>query len=145
MSIQEQIVAEARRWKNTPYKHQGKTLGKACDCAGILIGIAHNLFGIKDNYDSRYGRNPNNWVLKQELENLSVLVRKNDANDIEIGDIALMSLEQSRIPHHVGIISDYSDKSFGLIHCYSSIGRVVEHRLNDVWKSRILNLYRCKE
>lgn len=144
MSMQQLIVEEARKWKGTPYKHQGKTLGRACDCVGILIGIGHNLFGVEDNFDSRYGHNPENWTLKKELDDASVLIRKNDTNNIEVGDIALMSLEQSRIPHHIGIISDYSDKSFGLIHCYSSIGRVVEHRMNDVWKNRILHLYKYK-
>lgn len=144
MLMQQQIVKEARKWIGTPYKHQGKTLGRACDCAGILIGVARNLFDIEDNFDSRYGHNPNNWTLKQELDNASMLIHKSSTDNIEIGDITLMSLNQLQIPHHVGIISDYSDQSFGLIHCYSSIGRVVEHRMNDVWKNRILHLYRYK-
>lgn len=142
--MQWQIVEEARKWLGTPYKHQGKTLGRGCDCAGILRGIASDLLGIEDNYDSRYGRNPNNWVLKQELDRLTDFYREDNIDNIKIGDVALMSLESGQIPHHVGIISDYSDQSFGLIHCYTSIGRVVEHRMNDVWKNRILHLYRYK-
>jgi len=31
------VVAEARRWTGTPYRHRGRTLGAACDCANILI------------------------------------------------------------------------------------------------------------
>jgi cell wall-associated NlpC family hydrolase len=31
------VVAEARRWAGTPYRHQGRTLGACVDCAQILI------------------------------------------------------------------------------------------------------------
>ncbi len=144
MSIQEQIVQEARKWKGTPYKHQGKTMGHACDCAGILIGISQTLLDYKDNFDYRYGHNPINWTLKKELDNFPGLICKDTNTDMELGDIALMSLEMDKIPHHVGVISIYSERSFGLIHCYSSIGRVVEHRMNEVWQSRILELYKYK-
>ena len=141
--LQQKIVEEARKWKETPYKHQGRTCGRACDCAGVLIGVAENVLGIKDIYDTRYGRNPENWQIKSVLDQHPNLITK-DRDKMKIGDIVLMSLD-GMTSHHVGIISDYSKQSFGLVHCYSSIGRVVEHRLNKVWNDRIQSIYEVVE
>lgn len=145
MTIHEQVVEEARKWKGTPFKHQGRKPGIGCDCVGLLIGIAGSVLGVRDTFDYQYGRDPNNWAIKKELDSSPVLFCKEDKHDIAVGDIAIFHLGKHQIPHHVGIISDYSDISFGIIHCYQNIGRVVEHRMNDVWKKRIMYLYRCKE
>lgn len=34
------VVRVAREWINTPYQAQQSTKGVACDCAGLLIGVA---------------------------------------------------------------------------------------------------------
>lgn len=31
------VVAEARKWINTPYQHRGRYLGHGCDCVHILL------------------------------------------------------------------------------------------------------------
>ena len=33
------IVAEARRWLGTPYRHQASALGAGCDCLGLVRGV----------------------------------------------------------------------------------------------------------
>lgn len=40
-------------------------------------------------------------------------------------------------PQHVALITDC-----GIIHSYSRIGKVVEHGLDDLWRSRIVAAYR---
>jgi len=33
------VVMEARRWLNTPYKHQASEIGIGTDCLGLIRGI----------------------------------------------------------------------------------------------------------
>ena len=39
MTARERIVAAARGWIGTPYRHQGRLKGVGCDCLGLLIGV----------------------------------------------------------------------------------------------------------
>jgi NlpC/P60 family putative phage cell wall peptidase len=39
------IVAAARGWIGTPYRHQASLKGVGCDCLGLLRGVWRELFG----------------------------------------------------------------------------------------------------
>lgn len=39
------VVAQARRWISTPYRHQASLLGVGCDCLGLLRGVWRGLYG----------------------------------------------------------------------------------------------------
>ena len=39
------IVAEARRWIGTPYRHQASVIGAGCDCVGLVRGVWRTLCG----------------------------------------------------------------------------------------------------
>lgn len=39
------VVAEARTWLGTPYRHQGSLRGVGCDCLGLLRGVWRGLHG----------------------------------------------------------------------------------------------------
>jgi len=39
------IVAEARRWIGTPYRHQASLIGVGCDCLGLVRGIWRAVVG----------------------------------------------------------------------------------------------------
>jgi cell wall-associated NlpC family hydrolase len=39
------ILAEARQWLGTPYRHQASTRGVACDCLGLVRGVWRALHG----------------------------------------------------------------------------------------------------
>jgi cell wall-associated NlpC family hydrolase len=43
-------------------------------------------------------------------------------------------------PQHVGIYTGDT-----LIHAYESVGKVVEHRMDDKWLRRIVRVYRFKD
>ena len=45
MTPREEIVAAARGWIGTPYRHQGALKGTGCDCLGLLIGVWRELTG----------------------------------------------------------------------------------------------------
>jgi NlpC/P60 family putative phage cell wall peptidase len=39
------IVAEARTWLGTPYRHQASLRGVGCDCLGLVRGVWRALYG----------------------------------------------------------------------------------------------------
>lgn len=39
------IVAVARSWIGTPYRHQGRLKGVGCDCLGLLVGVWREVTG----------------------------------------------------------------------------------------------------
>lgn len=41
----EAIVAEARSWIGTPYRHQASLKGVGCDCLGLVRGVWRALYG----------------------------------------------------------------------------------------------------
>jgi NlpC/P60 family putative phage cell wall peptidase len=41
------IVAEARAWIGTPYRHQASLKGVGCDCLGLLRGVWRAVVGVE--------------------------------------------------------------------------------------------------
>ncbi|MFY8139958.1 MAG: peptidase P60, partial [Caulobacter sp.] len=39
------IVAAARGWLGTPYRHQASVKGVGCDCLGLVRGVWRELYG----------------------------------------------------------------------------------------------------
>ncbi len=49
------IVAEARSWLGTPYRHQASLKGVGCDCLGLVRGVYRALFGVEPEIIPAYG------------------------------------------------------------------------------------------
>jgi cell wall-associated NlpC family hydrolase len=58
--------------------------------------------------------------------------------DMQAGDVLMMRFTGE--PQHVGIYTGDT-----LIHAYESVGKVVEHRMDDKWLRRIVRVYRFKD
>lgn len=136
----EDMIAYARTWIGTPYVHQGRQRGVGCDCAGVLVGMADK-FGHQPEDMAGYSPIPRQDQLQaligKQMESIEVA-------DIAPGDIVLMTLIKSGKPHHIGFITDYGG-ALGVIHCNQLIGKVVEHVLDDKWRSRIKLAFRFKD
>jgi len=39
MVTRAEIIAEARTWLKTPWRHQGRLKGIACDCVGHIVCV----------------------------------------------------------------------------------------------------------
>ena len=48
------IIAAARRWLGTPYRHQGARLGVGTDCLGVVLGVWREVYGITPRHPSGY-------------------------------------------------------------------------------------------
>jgi len=127
------IVAAARELVGTPFRHQGRIPGIALDCAGVVCAVAVNL-GIEHVDVQGYGRDPHANLLKLTLDD-QTSVQEVNKNDMHSGDILLMRF--GREPQHLAICAGDT-----VIHSYEAVGKVCEHRLDDVWTSRIVAVYR---
>lgn len=129
----EEIVAEARRWLDTPYQHKGRILGRAADCAAPIICTAWALgFEYEEQLD--YGPVPNPDRMRAELERNMIRIPPSEAGD---GDVLHLSWKQR--PHHLALRTPV-----GILHAYNLIEppRVVEHTLSQDWINRVRGAYR---
>jgi NlpC/P60 family putative phage cell wall peptidase len=146
MTIANDIVSHARAWVGTPFHHQARLKGKGCDCLGLVVGVVDEL-GLKDKngvqlaaYDEvTYSREPDGAYLTEKLTGLLFEVPVEEAR---AGDLGLFKVREN--PQHLAILSDY-EGTLGMIHSFAPARRVVEHRLDDDWKLRILKVFRWQQ
>ena len=127
------IILAARECIDTPFQHQGRIVGKALDCVGVVIHVAKRL-GLEIFEPAAYGRAPHQGMLELLADQQTDLER---VQDRQPGDILMMRFAQE--PQHVGIFTGEN-----IIHAYENIKKVCEHRLSSVWAARIVRVYRFK-
>jgi cell wall-associated NlpC family hydrolase len=120
MILENDIVVQARTWLGTPFHHQARLKRVGCDCLGLIIGVVDEL-DLKDKHG-------------QPLAAYEVPIENAQA-----GDLALFNMAGN--PQHLAILTDY-ENALGMIHCYAQARRVVEHRLDDDWKNRLVKVFR---
>ncbi len=125
------IINAARECLDTPFKHQGRIVGKAMDCAGVIVHVAKRL-GFDPIEPPAYGRAPHDGMLEFWADAQPYLER---VKDMQAGDVLMMRF--SKEPQHVGIFTGEN-----IIHAYENIKKVCEHRLSDVWAARVVRVYR---
>lgn len=129
MSVTPQhVVAAARSHLGTPWVHQGRLVGHALDCAGLVIVVARQLGLVAPEFDvAGYGRAPDGSMERWCAQHMQRIAQP------ELGAVAMIVV--AREPQHLGIVGDYVHGGFSLIHAASAIGRVVEHRL--MWSNNL--------
>ncbi len=145
---QREIVSEARSWIGTRFQHQGrlkKDLNNqgGCDCLGFILGVTSKLSINSKNNIPLTLIAPNNYPripLKYDVEAiLDLHLDRTDISDLMVGDLLLLNIEGNAT--HLGIVGDYVDGGFSIIHSYFSAGCVVEHRMDEEWWSRVRGVY----
>ena len=130
------VVNAARGWLGTRWHHQASLRGVGADCIGLIVGVAREL-GIPEaaQFDASqeirgYGRQPDPEMLLRACDELLAPCEHPVA-----GDILLFRFASE--PQHFGIMSasDY------FIHAYAQGRKVVENRINDMWRARIVGAY----
>ncbi len=101
------------------------------DCVGLVAFVLQDL-GIPFVDLCNYSRYPDGETLQKEIEkSLRPILLEN----AQPGDV--VSLRLTRYPCHVAILSD-----IGMIHTYTGTKKVVEHRIDDTWRSRFVGAYK---
>lgn len=130
------FVAAARTYLGTPFRHQGRSR-RGVDCAGLFAVAVHDIGKPVYNVEA-YSREPsNNGLRTAVVANLGQAIPR---DHMRHGDIALMQFVGE--PCHVGIITDYPIGGFALLHTFAQVKKVVEHRMDAEWISRIVEVYR---
>ena len=129
----EDIIAAARSAIGTPFRHQGREVGKALDCAGLAIHVAATV-GAEYQDSPGYAARPSSGLLESALDAQSGLER---VFEMQPGDMLLMRFMGD--PQHLAI---YAGET--IIHAFAAGRKVCEHRLDDVWRTRIVRIYRFR-
>ena len=135
MTTPAEIVTQARSWLGVRWLHQGRTEA-GLDCIGLVLKVAHALN--LTEFDTRdYARFASDETMLELCRSHLVVVQP---ADLAPGDLAVFGFDSQR---HIGIIGDYpAAGALSLIHAHAINRQVVEHRLDDQWKRRILGRFR---
>ena len=125
----------ARSMIGVKWRHRGRKPW-AVDCLGLIV-LSLESVGYSVCDKSNYSREPWNDGLRKALHGHF----GDPVSDMKPGDIFLMQWPNSGGPCHVGFIADYIHGGLSVIHSYS-MQSVIEHRLDEKWKSLIVEVYR---
>jgi NlpC/P60 family putative phage cell wall peptidase len=132
------IVAEARDWIGTPYRHQASAKGAGCDCLGLVRGVWRALYGEEPETAPPYTPD---WAERNGAETLFEAARRH-LTEIEIetaqfGDVLLFRMDRGAPMKHAAILTPDAR----IVHAYW--GRaVVESRLSPWWRARLAAAFR---
>jgi NlpC/P60 family putative phage cell wall peptidase len=130
------IVAEARRWIGTPYRHQASVRGAGCDCLGLVRGLWRWAHGDEPlsvpPYSSDWAEAGRDEALWRALKGVFDPARP----ALEPGQILLFRMRAGSVAKHLGVLSDPGPAPH-FIHAYSGHG-VVESPLSPSWARRIV-------
>ncbi|MGH8520140.1 MAG: NlpC/P60 family protein [Gammaproteobacteria bacterium] len=134
------LIAAARTWLQTPYRHQASVKGLGADCVGFLRGAAVEAGVITpelaESLPTDYSRQPAGGELRRRM---GELLMPAPLENLRPGDLLLIRF--AREDQHVAMLTVVEPEPY-VIHC----GRqgVVEHRLDSVWTSRVTRAYRFR-
>ena len=137
------IVAAARRWRGTPYRHQASVRGEGADCLGLIRGVWRELFGPEPEPPPPYRPD---WAEVGGEESLLAAARR-WLSEIPVGraragDVVLFRMTPGAPAKHCAILSAGRLDGSGsdgpkMIHAYW--GRsVVESWMGPWWRTRLV-------
>ncbi len=139
------IVACARRWIGTPYRHQASCRGAGTDCLGLLRGVWRELIGAEP--EAVPGYTPD-WSEPSRSEDLLAAAGRHllplDPASAGPGDVVVLRMRDGGVAKHVGILAASARGDATLIHAYSGHG-VLESPLTPAWARRIAGAFRFPE
>lgn len=142
MTTRAEIVSEARRWIDTPWKHQARLRGIGVDCIGVIVAPARAAgLDIADVTDYSRQANPARSLelLRERMDEIGVQMARE-------GDVIFLWFEGEDRPHHFALLTD-----IGILHAYENArsqrrptGKVVETRLPIGWANKIHSAWRFR-
>ena len=128
--LRQRIVRAARELVGTRFHHQGRVPGRGLDCVGLVAVVGRSL-GLFDYDITDYARLPDEAAMRDHIR----VAGFRETDKAKTGDVALMRF--TREAQHVGILTGPKTEC-SLIHAWMQAGRVVEHRLDEQWRGRMV-------
>ncbi|MBY6239757.1 NlpC/P60 family protein [Methylosinus sp. Sm6] len=131
-----EIVAEARRWIGTPYRHQASLIHVGCDCLGLVRGVWRALIGPEPEAPPPYTPD---WAEALGVETLASAAHRHfvaaDARWLRPGDVLLFRFREGAPAKHLGIATD----SNHMVHAHG--GACVAEAPIGLWRRRIVGAF----
>lgn len=136
----DEVIAEARSWRGTPWVHQACVKKVGVDCLHFVAGVLAELgapaavrFMATPEWRN-YSRVPD---AEQLLAGCDELLDRIPFAEATIADVLVFRAPKR--PIHFGFLAEGPR----LIHAWAVAGKVVEHRLDEAfWGSRLARAYR---
>lgn len=145
MVLRTRFIETVRSYINTPYVHQGRHRGKACDCLGLIIGSTAELGMIdweavykKDNRWRVYSRMPKDHLLESCCQHV---FKQSSVENMQFGDLVLFAWKPNKGSQHCAILTPHPSADFGIVHALNTERSVKEHVLSNDWRSHIREVY----
>jgi len=104
MTRREQIVAAARGWLGTPYRHQASLKGIGTDCLGLVRGVWREVMGGEPEAPPAYAPG---WAEEGGLEAMADAARRHlveiPCTEYRAGDVLLFRWRDHLPAKHAGI------------------------------------------
>jgi NlpC/P60 family putative phage cell wall peptidase len=138
----DRVVAVARGFVGTPYRHQGSLKGVGCDCLGLIRGVWRELYGIEPEVPAPYAMD---WAERAGEERLLDAAARHcgamlPLSQLQPGDLLIFRWRAGVAAKHAGIAAP--EERF--IHAYEQAA-VIESPLVPSWRRRIAGVFRFPE
>jgi NlpC/P60 family putative phage cell wall peptidase len=133
------VVAEARAWIGTPYRHQASVKGVGCDCLGLVRGVWRALCGPEPEPVPPYSRD---WAEASAHEPLAAagaryLIPLDDPQNFAPGDVLLFRYRERYVAKHAAIATAPD----AMVHAHDGAA-VAEVAISPWWRSRLAYAFR---
>ncbi|MFT7595406.1 MAG: NlpC/P60 family putative phage cell wall peptidase [Paracoccaceae bacterium] len=139
MSSRDRIIAAARGWIGTPYRHQAARRGAGADCLGLVRGVWRDIYGAEPEAVPAYSMD---WSEPQGEERLWQAARRHlveKPGTATPGDVILFRMRAGSVAKHLGIVVQVG-RDARFVHAYARHG-VVESPLSAPWRRRIAAVF----
>nr|WP_314436903.1 NlpC/P60 family protein [uncultured Brevundimonas sp.] len=139
------VVAAARGWLGTPYRHQASVKGVGADCLGLVSGVWREVAGAEPETVPAYSAD---WAEVGGEETLLEAARRwlrpVPLAAMRAGDVLLFRMSPGAAVKHCAILSTVEAPEPRMIHAYW--GRaVVESWMGVWWRRRLAAVFRFPE
>ena len=138
------IVAAARSWLGTPYRHQASEKGEGCDCIGLVRGVWREVIGAEPQALPPYSPDwaevsGRDWLIEGMTQHFQPVALK----DARPGDVLVFRMKTGAVAKHAAILSAGGIYCSGIrmIHAYWGHA-VVESWFGPFWLRHVVAAFR---
>ena len=137
------IVAEARAWIGTPYRHQASLRGVGCDCLGLIRGVWRAVVGDEPQSAPPYSRD---WAEASGEEALAQAARAHlieiEPSQFQPGDVLMFRYRERYPAKHAAIVTACDQIGPALmVHAHDG-ATVAEVAISPWWRRRLAYAFR---
>jgi len=134
------VIAAARGWIGTPYRHQASLKGVGCDCLGLLRGVWRELKGDEPEAVPPYAPDWSAGGGEAMRDAFARHLRAVPLSAVAPGDALLFRMSPRAPARHCGILGA-RDGALTLIHARQN-KRVSEETFSRFWRARLAYAFR---